>query len=771
MILSRKLLAVLCFSMLALHLAAQTAKEPVRFPIIPVPQKLVPLQGTFTITPTTRLGIDIQQESLQWVADYLNSAVSQTLGTPLSIPDNLKKVKNGIVFRLNPEMGTREGYFLQIHPDGILVQASSEAGLFYAVQSLIQLFPSQPSGNIALPCVEIEDFPAFPYRGMHLDVGRHFFPVPFIKKYIDMLARYKMNRFHWHLTEDQGWRIEIKKYPRLQEVAAWRKETLVGHYSDQPRKFDGMRYGGYYTQDEVREVVRYAQERFVTIIPEIEMPGHAQAAIAAYPELGCTGKPLEVATTWGVFDDVFCPNEQTFRFLEDVLTEVMDLFPSEYIHIGGDECPKTQWKTSAVAQELIKKEGLKDEHELQSYFIRRMERFLNAKGRQIIGWDEILEGGLAPNATVMSWRGIEGGIDAARQHHKVIMTPTSYCYLDYYQSTHPDEPLAIGGYLPLEKVYSFNPVPEALNAEEATYIQGVQGNLWTEYIPNGKKVEYMVYPRMHAIAETGWSGQEKKNFPDFVKRLLIHLERLRAQGVNAANHFYDIVPEVIAGDGQGVRIDFRNLAESGTVHYNTDNMMPHFKDPVFKGPMPVDKNGTYTARTFEGEEPLGHAGQLSLEMHLAAGKKIDLLTQPAPQYSGAGPGSLINAVRGNSERYGDKEWLGFEGKDLEAVIDLGEPTSFRKIGFRFFNSPGQWIYPPKEIEISAGNLPGQYEATKSIKLSPVGENAGLTISSALIFNTRARFLKIRISNYGVIPEGSAGAGHRAWLFVDEIFVQ
>lgn len=761
--------------MLAITLGVTTAvysqTSGSSLPIIPIPQQVQLQTGTFPIQSGVLIGIREQTTPAQWVVDYLNSHIQKHLGSPLKAQAGGKKPKNSILLALNPETLKPEGYRMTVSAKGILLEGGSEAGLFYGVQSLIQLFPEGKVATLDIPAMVMEDHPAFPYRGMHLDVGRHFFPVAFIKQYIDILARYKMNRFHWHLTEDQGWRIEIKKYPKLQEVAAYRKETLIGHYSNQPQQFDKKRYGGYYTQDEVREVVQYARERFVTVIPEIELPGHAQAAIAAYPELGCTGKQIDVATTWGVFEDVFCPSEATFTFLEDVLKEVMELFPSEYIHIGGDECPKTQWKTSPVAQALMKKEGLKDEHELQSYFIRRIERFLNANGRQIIGWDEILEGGLAPNATVMSWRGIEGGIEAARQKHKVIMTPTSHCYLDYYQAVHPDEPLAIGGYLPLEKVYSYNPIPAALNAEEAKYILGVQGNMWTEYMNNTEQVEYMAYPRMQALAETGWSGEAKKNFPDFVRRFLIHLPRLQAEGINVANHFYDIKSSVLAGDGKGVRISFTNLANQGTIHYNMDNMMPHFKDPVFEGPMLVEKNGSYTAHTYLGEEPIGRSGNVAVELHRAAGKSITLTTPPAVQYSGAGPGSLINGVRGNSDRYGDAEWLGFEGKDFEAVIDFGEPTSFRKLAFRFFNSPGQWIYPPKEISVSVANFQDKYEPEKTVQLMTPAQNAGVTISNAMLLNTKGRFLKIRIPNYGIIPEGRQGAGNRAWLFIDEIFVE
>ncbi|MBK7338446.1 MAG: beta-N-acetylhexosaminidase [Saprospirales bacterium] len=447
---------------------------------------------------------------------------------------------NMLAFRQTPNIKNPEGYRLLVSPQEIRIEFGEPVGAFYALMSLRQLADSL--GNV--PCVSIEDEPRFTYRGMHLDVARHFFPVEFIKKYIDQLAAHKMNYFHWHLTEDQGWRIEIKKYPKLQEISAFRKETLIGHYSEQPQRFDGQRYGGYYTQEEIREVVRYAQERFVTIVPEIEMPGHAQAVLAAYPELSCHGNPVEVATTWGVFEDVLCPKEETFEFLENVLLEVMDLFPGPYIHIGGDECPKVQWKESPFCQELIAREGLKNEEGLQSYFIRRIDQFLSSHGRKLIGWDEILEGGLSPNATVMSWRGTEGGIAAARAGHDAIMAPTSHCYFDYYQSRRPSEPVAIGGFTPLEKVYSFEPLPAELSPEEARHILGAQGNVWTEYIATPEQVEYMAFPRAFALAEVLWSPTEVRNYESFLDRLSIHLPKLN---LHYAPHLFDIAFEVQSG--------------------------------------------------------------------------------------------------------------------------------------------------------------------------------------------------------------------------------
>ncbi|MBT8488411.1 MAG: beta-N-acetylhexosaminidase, partial [Gemmatimonadetes bacterium] len=427
---------------------------------------------------------------------------------------------------------------LEVTRDGVTIVGADHAGVFYGLQTLSQFMPPEAEtgavadGGVEIPAVTIVDEPRFSYRGMHLDVARHFFGPDFVKRYIDVLARYKINRFHWHLTEDQGWRIEIDAYPRLTEVAAWRDQTQIGHGSE-PFNGDGQRYGGYYTKDEIRDIVDYAESRFVTIIPEIEMPGHATAAIAAYPELSCHGEPVEVAMTWGVFEDIYCPTEETFEFLETVLAEVIELFPGEYVHIGGDEAPKTQWEESGFVQDLMVREGLREVEQVQGYFIRRIERFLNERGRRLIGWDEILEGGLAPNATVMSWRGTLGGIEASRMGHEVIMTPYSHLYFDYYQSEdREDEPFAIGGFLPLDTVYGYEPIPGPLRDRDAARIIGAQANVWTEYMKTPEHVEYMLLPRMLALSEVVWSAPEQKDYADFLRRLGWHLDRFEALGVN-----------------------------------------------------------------------------------------------------------------------------------------------------------------------------------------------------------------------------------------------
>ncbi len=503
--------------------------------IIPKPAEYIPKQGIFELNADCNLQIDQNNEDEVRISGFFNDYLQEMYGFKMNINSEGKKVVLKIISQLN--LG-KEGYLMKVSPESIVITASDPNGLFYGIQSLKQLLPLETANNsLSVPCVDIKDKPRFAWRGNMLDVGRHFFPVSFIKKYIDILAMYKINTFHWHLTEDQGWRIEIKKYPLLTEISHWRDETMVGHYNS-GQGMDGIGYGGFYTQDQCREIVKYAAERYITVVPEIEMPGHSSAALAAYPNLGCTGGPYKVKGTWGVHKDVYCAGkEETFKFLQDVLDEVMDIFPSEFIHIGGDECPKDAWEKCPDCQKRIKDEGLENEHVLQSWFITRIDKYLSSKGRRLIGWDEILEGGLAPEASVMSWRGIKGGIEAAKQHHDVVMSPTTHMYIDHYQSEDKDnEPLAIGGFLPVEKVYSYEPIPEELSAEEAKYIMGVQSNLWTEYVATTKKAEYMLLPRLQAEAEVAWTSPELKDFSDFEKRLNIDYKRLEKLDINFRDH-------------------------------------------------------------------------------------------------------------------------------------------------------------------------------------------------------------------------------------------
>jgi len=523
----------------AILLATVAQTPPPAIAVIPQPVTVTERAGRFTIKPTTVIWSDAASASIarQFVR-YVESATGFTLrvrtgGEPPA--GSIAFVRDRALSRLGPE-----GYTLDVRPARVVARAPELAGLFYAVQTMRQLLPPEifraaPSGETpwTFPAVTIEDYPRFAWRGAHLDVGRHFMPKEFVKKYIDLLALHKLNTFHWHLTEDQGWRLEITQYPKLTDVGAWRKETLVGRpRGPEERKYDGKRHGGFYTQEDAREIVAYAKERFITVVPEIEMPGHAVAAIAAYPELGVTGEPMEVATRWGVFSDILNAKPSTIQFMHNVLTEVMAIFPGRYIHIGGDEADKAKWKASPEIQARIKELGLADEHELQSWFIRQMNAFLTAHKRRLVGWDEILEGGLAENAVVMSWRGTAGGIAAARAGHDVVMAPTGNTYLDYAQSRDPNEPVGQTALLTLDKVYAFDPVPDELEPQFAKHILGGQAQVWTEYMADAKAVEYMAFPRLAALAEAVWTPKARKDYTGFVARLGVHLDRLRALDVN-----------------------------------------------------------------------------------------------------------------------------------------------------------------------------------------------------------------------------------------------
>jgi len=741
--------------------------KPIEPNIIPKPlfQKIE--KGVFILDENTSID---SYGDFQNVANFLKSYFSETYN--FRLPSN--KSNNQILFINDSSIKNDEGYQLKITEKNISISSKTTKGAFYAVQSLIQLLPIKTdSKEITIQCLEIKDEPQFVYRGMHLDVARHFFSVDFIKKYINLMSMLKMNTFHWHLTEDQGWRIEIKKYPKLQEIAAFRNETLIGHYNDQPQKFDGKKYGGFYTQEEIKEIVKYASERQITIIPEIEMPGHSQAAIAAYPELGCTGEQIEVATKWGVFEDIYCTKEGTFKFLEDVIDEVVPLFPGKYIHIGGDEAPKIHWKNCKNCQKLLKKEGLKDEHELQNYFITRMEKYINSKGKQIIGWDEILEGGLAPNATVMSWRGTNGAVEAAKQKHPVILTPQSHCYFDHYQSENENEPLAIGGFLPLEKVYLFNPIPKELTTEEARYVLGAQGNVWTEYLSTPEKVEYMVFPRAIALSEAVWSSSVHKNYNDFINRLEIFNKRLDAMNVNYANHLYEINGELLNDNGK-LSYKLETITNKKIVYTLNGKEPINLLHQKYDEPIKIDSSATIKAVIFNTDgEQLGTIFEQRINLHKAVGKQISLNILPNEAYNSGGKQALINGVSGNNKRYGDKEWLGFSGDDVEIIIAFDTPTEINKISTRFYNGNGQWIYAPKEINIQLDLENGKIAFFKN-KLT---KNDSILVNFSFIFTKlnpnkeKINSIKLTIPNYGIIPEGKQGAGHKAWTFIDEIIIE
>lgn len=513
--------------------------------IIPMPQKCVEKKGIFIINKETTIYLSDNNEETRNAVTLWNELMATAAGFQLEV-SSIPRSSNVICCYINSSLPNEEAYNLTVSTSSIRIEAKSAKGIFYAFQTLRQLMPSaiEQDTQVAndfewkVPCVAIEDAPSFAYRGLMLDVCRHFMPKEMVKRYIDLMSFHKLNTFHWHLTDDQGWRIEIKKYPRLASIGGFRDKTIIGHAKNKPYKWEVERYGGFYTQEDIREIVTYAQKRFVEVIPEIEMPGHAVAALAAYPEYSCSGGPFEVEGRWGVFNDIFCTKEATFEFMQNILDEVATLFPSTYIHIGGDEAPRIRWKHCVHCQQRMKQENLTKEAELQTYFVNRIEGYLSSKGKRIIGWDEIIEGGIPRRATVMSWRGEKGGIHAAKAGYDVIMSPNTHLYLNHYQLDPKTEPLAFGGFTPLEKVYSYYPVPDELTAEEAKHIKGVQGNLWTEYITSGKQVEYMVYPRAAALSEVAWSRKEEKDYENFYGRLLDIEKHYDAMNLNYCKTTY-----------------------------------------------------------------------------------------------------------------------------------------------------------------------------------------------------------------------------------------
>jgi hexosaminidase len=671
----------------ALAIAAPVAAQQPAVHVVPGPAHVVTGDGHFVLGPATALVARGGRDASR-AAERLREVVLETTGRTLG--DSTGGAGGTVLLHLDPAFPdpTREGYRLVVAPRGITLTARSGAGLFYGAETLRQLLG--PDG--AAPVVTIDDAPRFRWRGMHLDVGRHFRDVDFVKRYIDLLARYKLNTFHWHLTEDQGWRLEIRKYPRLTEVGACRAETVVAREFD-PYRGDGVPHCGFYTQDEVREVVRYAAERHVTVVPEIEMPGHSQAALAAYPELGCGPGPYSVWTMWGVSEHIYCPSEPTFAFLQDVLGEVMELFPSKFIHIGGDEAPKTAWKRSELAQQVMRRERLKNEEELQSWFIHRIDRFLTSNGRRLVGWDEILEGGLAPGATVMSWRGMVGGIAAARAGHDVVMTPTSHLYFDYYQGDPRHEPLAGGGMVTLERVYGYEPVPSSLTRAQARHILGAQGNVWSEYMRDAAHVEYMAVPRMLALAEVVWSPRAARDWDGFVSRLPAQFTLLDRLGVNYR------APSVMGLEedrlllADTALVTLRAALAHATIRYTLDGGDPTSASPEYSSPfpLPVDDSGVVvSARAFL---PGGRASP-PRSARFTRGR-----LRPADVVDGAhlGRGLSLRYVEGPARRVADLDSLRVRRDTVSARVAVppfarAEQWGVRFAGYVHVPSDGVWTF-------------------------------------------------------------------------------
>jgi hexosaminidase len=747
----------------SLFISQTSSSQDFQNSIIPKPVSIIVNEGKFEFSENVQ--IYCTNRELSEEADVFNTYLQAYFG--FSLQQSLYRPdRDYIELSLDTTVGHEE-YFLEITPNFIKIRGR-KAGIFYGLQTLLQLLPVTIDKTAKISCMQIHDYPRFQWRGMHLDVSRHFFPKEFIFKYIDFLALYKMNTFHWHLTDDQGWRIEIKKYPLLTETGAWRKGTLVGHSSDEGLLTDTATYGGFYTQTEIREIVSYAQARHITIVPEIEMPGHSMAALRAYPQFSCSGKQQDVATGWGVFEHVFCTKDEVFYFLEDVLTEVMELFPSTYIHIGGDECPKTSWKKCSACQARIQSEGLKDEYELQSYFITRIEKFINSKGRKLIGWDEILEGGLAPNAAVMSWRGTEGGIDAAKTKHYAVMTPGSHCYFDHYQGDPTNEPLAIGGYTTVEKVYSFEPVPAELDEEEAKYILGAQGNVWTEYMANEKHVEYMIFPRLCALAEVVWTPSKQKDWVDFRTRLIKHFDYFDQRNINYSMSLFEIRKKVICDTIQRkIFVEFSQELSMGEILFWIEkDGKSHTLPQKYTAPIEIRDSYTVLAevRDIEGKER-GYTKQPFVKS-LSSGAKIGLTYPPSPYYNYGSPYTLVDGISGRVPWNG-KEWMGFSNTDMEAVIDLGKTEEVNKVVVHALKAEASWIYLPVGMTVWVSKDGKKYEKLGDLNADEIAmQGRFLTIGNQK--PVKARYVKIHVKRDGVIGPGKQGEGHNAWLFISEI---
>lgn len=658
-----------------------------------------------------------------------------------------------------------EEYRIDFLENNSLKITGKNTGVFYGLMTLLQCYNSKQK----IISKTMHDYPAFEWRGMHLDVSRHFFPVDFIKKYIDFLALHKFNTFHWHLTDDQGWRIEIKKYPLLTSIGSKRRESIL-EKNFTPYIGDGIPVEGFYTQENIKDIVAYAAERHINVVPEIEMPGHAMAALAAYPEYSCKDTALDVMTIWGVSEDVFCTKENTYTFLKNILDEVMILFPSKYIHIGGDEVPKTRWKTCNNCQQVMKKNNLKNEHELQSYFIKKIDAYVTSKGRNIIGWDEILEGGLAPNAAVMSWRGEDGGIEASKQKHKVVMSPGTHCYFDHYQGNSNTEPLAIGGYTPIEKVYNYNPIPDKLNLEQSTYILGAQANVWTEYISTPEQVEYMIAPRMCALSEVLWTGKAKPGFDDFKNRLRTHFSFLDKFNVYYARSIFDIEATSVIGKEQ-LNITLKSNYQEGNIYYTTDgtspdaNSLKYYSDSSIK----LFQSALIKAQYFENGDPMGHEFSKEYYIHKGIGKNIQSNIAPSKYYNFGGLPKLLDGIEGKKPRV-NNEWLAWQEDSTEIVIDLGEEQLLNEVSISLLNDNAAYIYLPTQIDVFVGTTLENFILAKSmVKIeieSAYNENTALDIPFDNMI--LGRFIHVKFKNLGKIPEGKIGAGEKSWLFLSEI---
>lgn len=711
------------------------------------------------------------QDNAEFLVDYVERQTGVKLTSHAGMP-----VDGAICLTLDLSDDNAEAYKLIVNDKRVCISGASEAGVFYGIQTLRKSLPVAQDINVNLSAVEIYDKPRFAYRGAMLDVARHFYTVDEVKTFIDMLALHNINRFHWHLTDDQGWRIEIKKYPKLMSVASERKETVVGRWYS--GIYDGKPYGGYYTQDELRDVIDYAAKRHITIIPEVDLPGHMQAALTAYPELGCTGGPYEVRTIWGVSQDVLCVgNDFTLQFVKDVLSEVADIFPSEYIHIGGDECPKVRWEKCPKCQERIKSLGLKSdakhtkEQRLQSYMIQEAAKYLKEKGKRIIGWTEILEGGLVPDATLMSWIGESGGIEAAHQHHDVIMTPNTYLYFDYYQSKKvEDEPLAIGGYLPIEKTYNYEPMPKELTKEEQQYIKGVQANLWTEYIPVFSQVQYMVLPRLGAAAEVQWTDPSKKDYKDFLRRVPHLVAVYDCYGWNCATHVYDVNVDMKADTVNHVlNVQLSTMADD-PIYYTLDGQDPTEKSLKYTKPFTIDQSVVLKTMAVHPDRT-SKISVDTIRFNKATLKPVVLLQPNESRFSPDGPVVLVDGRNGNHS-FDTGAWLAVAGNDLEAVINMQAETILSSASVHVYVRKDAWLFDARGFSVSVSSDNKNYKevASQEYKQMQESDSDGI-IEHELSFDPcKATYVKIKVISEKSMPDWHWDAGKAPFLLVDEIIL-
>lgn len=762
---------------MAFLLPSTAAGQTADFNIIPRPQQVnVSNDAPFTLSAKTVISLGTNSQDMKRNANMLASYIEQATG----IRPAIGKSKNGtaIVLTIDKTIANAEGYKLDADAKQIRIAGASAAGVFYGIQTLRKSLPlvNGKASQVSIPAVHIADAPRFAYRGTHLDVSRHFVSVDSIRQFIDMLALHNINRFHWHLTDDQGWRIEIKKYPLLTQIGSKRAQTVIGHNSG---KYDGKPYSGFYTQKQIRDIVKYAADRYITIVPEIDLPGHMQAALAAYPDMGCTGGPYEVWQKWGVSDNVLCAgNDKTLTFIDNVLKEITKLFPSKYIHVGGDECPKTQWQKCPKCQARIKalnleaKDGHSAEERLQSYIITHASNYLKSLGRNTIGWDEILEGGLAEGATVMSWRGESGGIAAAKQHHDVVMTPNSYLYFDYYQSLDKaNEPLAIGGYLPLETVYSYEPMPKELTADEARHIIGVQANIWTEYMPTFKQMQYMALPRLAALSEVQWSQPALKDYTSFTNRLTEFTHMYDRLGYNYAKHLYNVAIHVDSDNKWREILIHMTTAGKAEIRYTLDGTEPTVNSTLYTGAIVLQKSAKIRAAAFRDGKRSSVTSQ-DISFNKATACPVELLQPTHKNYTYKGGATLTDGLLGD-KGFGTGRWLGFSGNDLEAVIDLKQNTDVSSVSLNTCVDKGSWIFDARNIEVSVSADGKSFTKVASKSLPALEEQTPDNIYTyELTFpQTTTRYVKVTATSEHNIPEWHGGKGKPAFLFVDEISVK